>query len=504
MYNKEQLHFRRQFFFTNKEIKPFKDWLEVKVMFKNNESTLIHHPDLEYTSNNGTLNIILLGYILDPFHTSASNQDIVNELSGCANLQEALCLTDMFNGRYVMIIGDDKSQFIINDATASKQVYYTFKDGFFGIGSTPNIITSFIDCEITNNQELLDYLYSDRYINLNKSWFGTETSFKDLFMLLPNHSLDLHRKKINRFWPIINPSRKNTKESVKYIADIMRGTIESASNRFKLHCSLTGGWDSRMMLAAAKTRIKDIEFYSFKSDDIVRKNKWDLIIPKRLKERFGLNYNVIELDGKMPDKEFMEVFASNSIFNRNVYAEVYYKYLQNGHDKKMNVTGVMGDQILRIFYRFDGKITAERFADKCREPSNPYVVKSIRQWMNEVEPLIPQFDYHLIDWFNWEHYFANWGGLAATEHDIARDELRFFNCRELLTTFMRFDKKLRYRDNPKAHRMIVNYNWKELLREKVEPSNIQHRKLKKFLRFINLERTADYLYRIMKYKIKKL
>lgn len=504
MYNKEQLHFRRQFFFTNKEIKPFKDWHEIKVMFKDKVSSLIYHPDLEFTSSNGKLSIILLGYILDPFHTSANNQDIVNELSGCDTIQEAFIRTDYFNGRYVMIIADENSQYIINDATASKQVYFHFKDDVFGIGSTPNIITTFIECEKTENQELLDYLHSDRYINLNKSWFGTETPYKDLFMLLPNHSLDLHQKKITRFWPVKNPPGKSTKESVRYIADIMRGTIESASNRYKLHCSLTGGWDSRMMLAAAKTRINEIEFYTFKSDDLVRKNKWDIIIPRRLTERFGLNYNVIELDGKMPDKEFMDVFASNSIFNRNVYTEVYDKYLQNGRDKKMNVTGIMGDQILRIFYRFDGEITAEKFADKFHEHSNPYVVKSIRKWMDEVEPLIPQFDYHLIDWFNWEHYFANWGGLSATEHDIARDELRFFNCRELLTTFMRFDNKLRYRDNPKAHRMIVNYNWKELLQENIEPSNIKYRKLKKVLRFINLEQTTENIYRIIKYKIKKL
>jgi len=504
MHNTGNLYFRRQFFFTDRKIEPFKGWNEVKIMFKENAYTLIYHPDLEYTRSSGKLNIILLGYVLDPFHTSLNNQDIINELSGCNTIKEVFRKTDFFNGRYVMIIADENSQYIINDATASKQVYYLFNENAFGIGSTPDIITTFIECEKTNNTELFDYLYSERYVNHNKSWFGTETPYKDLLLLLPNHFLDLHHKKNLRFWPVENSKRKSTKESVRYIGDIMRGTIESASNRFKLHCSLTGGWDSRMMLAAAKTRINEIAFYTFKSEDLVRKNKWDIIIPKKLTDRFGLNYSVIELDGKIPDKEFMEIYASNSIFNRKVYTEVYYKYLQNGHDKKMNVTGIMGDQILRIFYRFEGQITAEKFADKFHEHSNPYVVKSIKRWMDEVEPLLPEFDYHLIDWFNWEHYFANWGGLSATEHDIARDELRFFNCRELLTSFMRFDEKLRYRDNPKAHRMIVNYNWKELLCEKVEPSNIQYRRLKKVLRFIYLEQTTEKLYRKIKYKYKKI
>lgn len=504
MNTRDRLYFRRQFLFTDKEITPLPYWRDYKIVFKGKANTLIYHPDLDFSESVGRLRIILLGYILDPFNPASGNQEVVDNLAQCDTIREAFRKTDFMNGRYVMIVSDDKHQYIISDSTASKQVYYYFnEDGNFAIGSTPSIITNFFECTKTDNQDLLEYLNSDRYVNHNKSWFGIETPYKDMFLLLPNHYLDLEHKNTTRFWPVTNNPAKETNEAIKYIAEIMRGTIESASNRYKLHCSLTGGWDSRMILAASKNRISEMEFYTFKHAEHYKKNIWDIIIPQKLADKLNLKHSFIHLDGSLPEKEFLDVFKSNSIFNRNVYAEVYYKYHVNGHDDKMNVTGIMGDQILRVFYRFEGEITAEKFADKFHERKNPYVVNSIRKWLEDVKPIVPEFDYHIIDWFNWEHYFGIWGGISASEHDIARDELRIFNCRELLSTFMRIDQKLRYRDNPAAHKMVIRHNWAELLKERTEPSNIQYRTQKKILRFLKLEQTAENMYRFLKYKIKK-
>lgn len=504
MNTKDRYCFRRQFLFTDKEIRLLPYWRDHKIVFKGKVSNLIFHPDLDFSKSEGQLSIVLLGYILDPFNPDQGNQEVVDNLARCDTIKEAFRKTDFMNGRYVMIVSDGRNHYIINDSTASKQIYYYFsEDGNFAIGSTPNIITNYFECAKTNNQDLLKYLNSERYLNHNKSWFGVETQYKDIYLLLPNHYLDVDNKTSGRFWPVTNSPAKETKEAIKYIAEIMRGTIESASKRYTLHCSLTGGWDSRMILAASKYRISEMEFYTFRHAEHYKKNIWDIFIPQKLADKFQLKHSFIHLDGSLPEKEFLEVFKLNSIFNRNVYAEIYYKYILNGHDTKMNVTGIMGDQILRVFYRFEGEITAEKFADKFHERKNPYVVNSIRKWLDDVNPIVPEFDYHIIDWFNWEHYFGIWGGISATEHDIARDELRIFNCRELLSTFMRIDEKLRYRDNPIAHKMIIKQNWAELLEERIEPSNIQYRIQKKILRFLKLEQTAERLYKLLKYKLSR-
>ena len=160
----------------------------------------------------------------------------------------------------------------------------------------------------------------------------------------------------------------------------------------------------------------------------------------------------------------------------------------------LDVTGVMGDQILRVYFRIPGKITAEKIADKFGVHDYPYAIRSIEQWLSETSEIAKMLDINQIDWFNWEHFCGNWGGVSATEHDIVGEELKVFNCRALIITFMLREERLRYKDNPRLHKYIIHNNWPDLLKIKVEPSNIQFRKIKKILRFFYMETLVDKLY----------
>ncbi len=500
--NYNNLKFRRQFIFSDQEILPFQEWDLKKISWNKKDYHLMYHPDLECTHHKANLTIYLLGYILDPFKPELSNSDIIESFSKEDNYNSVLKRTDFYNGRYVIIIFDGEEIIAFNDATASKQLYYFLKPESFFIASTPNLIKEFTDLKLHNNDELHDFLNSDKFRNKNTAWFGDETPFENVYNLFPNHYINLISKKTIRFWPRESLQTRNLKETVDYVSKILTGTMKSASNRYQLHSSLTGGWDSRIILSSSK-QIKDsIDYYTFVDDTIQRKNIHDVIIPEKLSKRYNLTHEKIRIENKEIEEQFLEIFENNSVFNRNTYNQVYYKYIELGYEHYMNVTGTMGDQLLRVFYRFKGEITAQKFAEKFEVAEFPFIIKAIDKWLKEVEDLQEDSPINIIDWFNWEFYSPNWAGISATEHDIVRDELRVFNCRALITAIMQVKEKHRYRDNPKTHELIIKKNWKELLEFTVEPSGIQYRKLKKVLRFIGLEKSADMLYQNLKYWLK--
>ena len=496
--NLEQLVYRRQFIFTNNRIQGFRGWPKVDMKLSGQFYNLLYHPDLDYASAENRLKIHVLGYILDPLNPGYSNQDIVDELSQSASKDEAIQRTDYFNGRFILLVSDNDHIYILNDATGSKQIYYLFEQDKVWIGSTPNLIGEFTKLESTKNTELIDFFENSEFKKKNRAWFGNETPYLSLFSLSPNHLINVIDKEIIRFWPKTNLKSKSLNESVIFAGNILTGTMESASKRNDLHISLTGGWDSRLILSASKKIYKDVKYYTLKLPGSTDKEIYDFLIPESISKFYDLDYHVIELNGEKPSDEFIDVYLGNNVFNREFYASVYHKYMNGGYDKMLNVTGIMGDQVLRAFYRFRNKDLAKKIARRFKVSEYPYTINSIEHSLNYLKSCSETTGINIIDLFNWENYSACWAGIAATEHDIVRDELRVFNCRALISTFMNLPDKLRYKEYPKIYRMIIKYNWPELLEIGIEGSRVQFRELKKIFRRIGIEYYMERVYTSLK------
>src|SRR4029077_6543503 len=95
--------------------------------------------------------------------------------------------------------------------------------------------------------------------------------------LLPNHSLDLHRWTIRRFWPRKARGRLPLKEAAEKGAKQLRALTLAASRRFPLSLPLTAGRDSRALLAAARDVAKEVHFFTLEMPDMIH-NRTDLRI----------------------------------------------------------------------------------------------------------------------------------------------------------------------------------------------------------------------------------
>ena len=76
-----KLIYRRQFILSNNELNDLSDWNHLQIALESYYWTLLSHPDLEITySEYESVKLLLIGYIVDPYHPADSNDKVVNRI----------------------------------------------------------------------------------------------------------------------------------------------------------------------------------------------------------------------------------------------------------------------------------------------------------------------------------------------------------------------------------------------------------------------------------------
>ncbi len=499
------LKFRRQYIFVNREIECPSDWKKLKIQSGSVKWNLYSHPDLEINRvKNKNLELLLLGYFIDPEKPKLTNSQLLKKISLLNSFNRIIRKTDNFNGRFVLIYSDKKSLNIYNDATGFREVYYYFKDSTICCGSTPNIIAQYFKTEKGTDREMSIFFTSESFNNAERVWIGDDTIYEGIKHLLPNHYVDLIKKSSIRFWPYKKFSRTELSDAVIKISEILKGTYKCAQNRYKLHQGLTAGWDTRMLLAASKDYVNDIYYYINKPSDITEKSH-DLRVSKKLSRKFSIPLNIINIEDNDIDETFSDIFYKNNVLARPKLINVIYQAYKNRLDNTLTVSGTMGNEILRILMRM-GKnkpVNAEEIAKKLNYGQYKYVVNAIDRWLEETLPAANKLNYNILDLFSWEQFFGNWGALSGSEQDIAREELRPFNNRNLLSTFISLDDKYRYKDYPVGYIKIIKYLWKDLMKVPAYRSGASGHFIRRILRFFGIEQKTEKIYQRIKSKRRK-
>lgn len=490
------LIFRRQFLITNQNVLTDETWNKINLPDHNCHISV--HPDLETTIvRKGRVELILLGYILDPHHPQHGNSKILEGLLNYNSFDEITKGTDVLTGRFVLIYSDSQTIKVFNDATGFREVYFYKNDDTFACGSSSNIIARYLNLKADNDQHLNAFFNSVEFNNNEKKWVGTKTIYKGVRKLLPNHYADLVLGKSFRYWPATERSFRSLKTATEESANILSGTFSSAINRFPIHQTLTSGWDTRLLLASARNHIDQLSFYflrGFKADQCSA-GSGDFLITRRIAEDLNLKMHFIQLEDVHVDEEFERIYYSNNVFAREKLLKFYYHQYRHNIGNSVTVSGTIGNSLLRLNSTLDQrKVTPNIIAKKFRYFSFPYAIESITEWFEGAKHLANE-NYYLMDLFYWEQYLSNWGALSGSEQDIVMDELRPFNNRELIMKLGSVQDKYRYKDYPVNYLRTIELLWPELLKY---PNDIGNYKIKRALRIVNLEQFMNNVYQKIK------
>ena len=241
---------------------------------------LVYHPETSIMSSMtpGQWGSILIGTAVQPLGRGGDVRPLLENPDLRAS-EARTSLLHSLGGMYVLIYFNADGVLIHTDPGALMAVYY----GDGRAASTPALLP-----DLRRDVELdMRYRFSG-----SDDWYpGDLCPYVGVKALLANHVLDLASGQIERFWPTQVPVSVDKTTGVGAICEILRGMARGYLDAGPCVYSLTGGQDSRVNLAAVRSWVEEIEFFTIRGSHI---KPCDVKYAGELANRFGLDHRFVD------------------------------------------------------------------------------------------------------------------------------------------------------------------------------------------------------------------
>lgn len=469
----DQLLFRRQFLLST----------EASHVLPNSNSVLVAgryhlsaHKDLELTHIQGEeKSLTLLGFMLDPDLSEATNEQILRRLiEATAQCRDLFILTETLGGRWALIAHDGIETMVMHDATGQRHVHFTHdpSSGTVMCASKPGIMVEQLD--LTMDPNAVDFIQSRNTDDYEIYWMpGDSSLFTEIKALLPNHALFLSNGKCERFWP---PSLPPLADHASVFAECLRliqGQFDSARRRYSLAIPMTAGWDSRLVLALNQKFARDLYAFTLVYPHLPTQSR-DVAVPKRLLAKLGITHDVIPYP-KYLDQKLKEIYRRSNVSANDAYCGDIQALHDHYPGKRVCVTGDAAE-IVKCYYERhrpeSEPISAIELAEFSRLGTHPFVIQAFERWLEDAGD--PPID--LLDLFCWEQMSGRWQAKIRSEYDLVQESFSPLNNRRLLRIMLTIDPQMRRSPDFKLFAELIETLWPEVLSEPINPPEFVSRK----------------------------
>lgn len=451
------LHFSKQFFLT--ETSPSHSLFEVWPSIALANGLQLHsHPELNVVKvNNLSSELVLLGHIIDPFRPEDSNQCVLNNiLSKTHQFSEfEECLLSL-GGRWVLLLNTPLGSRIYHDAAGLKPVFYCYQGSNKFIASQPALLEALGVCMFDKNKcDLFDQH------NNSQSWPINAAPYHDITQLIPNHYLDIETMQSVRYWPLAQLEQQNTDDLIEQMNQILKGSLKALVLRGHCSMSLTGGYDSRLLLSSALEYKNQLTFFTVKSDFTP---KHDIDIPKQLAEHYQLNHSFVTKEQNIQKNNQIKSKLSANV--GNMYYDRSMENITAFADASIKQTHLPGSvsEISRCYYYPFGKryrkMNGKSLARIAGFKANPIAEKAFSAWLKSVPKEMP---YYILDLLYWEHRLGTWAACGLTYREGLMEQIPPMNNRLYMSLGMSALEKDRLAPYHLS-RKIIELNSPDLLR----------------------------------------
>jgi hypothetical protein len=462
------------------------------------------HPELSLCQRSGGgRSLTLIGYLVDPDRTLATDSEILDELlAKYSSIQALVDATFRLGGRWLLIAQEGNRGYLFNDPMGLRQAFYTDTeraDHALWVMSQAGMGAELLG--LTMDPSARDYMeWRLSRGHAEYMWPGSTSPFREIRHMLPNHYLDLDTGRCHRFWPDRPLAPLTFDAAVARMSRRLPQLIEAVANRFDLALGMTAGIDSRLVLAASRAIRKRLSYVSVRQTGMPADHA-DLTIPANFLRKLDLPHEVILAQPDMSDA-FRQVYDKSVFLAHAHYGPDAEAILGHYGRAKAAVTG-SGAEICRADMRLgipllENKPSPEFLAMKYMGGLHPFTIQGQRDWCASA----PRgCGIELLDLFEWEQGHGNWLAMTQLEFSIAwRDVFTPFNCRDVLTTLLAVPE--RYREPPGyiIYHALIDRLWPEVQDEPINPHKKKNRKSHyiqgvKFLTRYGLARALD-LFRV--------
>ena len=228
-----------------------------------------------------------------------------------------------------------------------------------------------------------------RYASLDvdgEGWFPSGlTAHTGIRRLLCNHYLDLASWQPVRHWPTNDFAQSGDTDASAYrVAAIVRAQAEALLARGKVVVALTGGNETRFLLAAYKPLIKNLTFVTVAAPSTER----DVVLAKGLAERFGLHHIVLPLQEATPAERDSWAYATgHCVTGPNLASHPTIRPLAQRYDFFL---GGLGGEIGRAFFwratdTPDMALPVADLVPRFGMPADELVTAATAEWLTGVK-----------------------------------------------------------------------------------------------------------------------
>jgi len=378
--------------------------------------------------------ILLLGFIINPFKPTLTNHEIVKNLAKNESKENLFKELENYSGRYVVFYKDGKELIAMHDMFGQRQINYLVSNEKFTISSSVKLLI-----EVTNKKmELIPEhtkLMIDKGFQKFDQWFlGDMTWDRNVKKLLPNHYIDLKRLSVERL-PFFPVDKMNEKEVIEYTTEVVHGNYRSLIYRYdKIFQALTAGYDSRTLLALSKDYWNKIQFYTFSRGDT--NSLRDARIAKMLSNQFTFDYKIIKKPSK--DSKFEEWYKNQFIISRTTPKFYNIQYFERfGRFNTINLTGD-GVQMVRNLRSPQQLESAEILFDSLGYTHHHFHIENFRKWLESAKKYISESEILISDLFTQEIAQGQLTARWSHEFDLSDcEEFNPFNQKKMIYSIIK-------------------------------------------------------------------
>jgi hypothetical protein len=426
--------YSRQFIAGPRPLSKNGSWKEV---FFGRQTYVSCHPLLTVTrAAANEVEIVCLGHVLDPDRPALNDQSILDRIvQTLRTFDEFETATSRLGGRWLMFVRLGAIERIYPDAAGSKPVFYVCDEQKHELwtGSQPKLLSEKLGIPV--DKGLTQQFFAHRVHN---SWPAEVTPFAGVRRLLPNHHLTLGSGSSERFWPRSRVQAQDVEVAARTVHQILFGLTAAVLQRRRVALTVTGGYDSRVVLASAGSLRNQATLITVSGPDVAF---GDVSIPRRLARRLGAKLTVVPEEAY--DRAFWQTFEGNVAgMLWDIGSRLAYSFRHFDHSWFV-LTGSIGE-IARCFYYKNGlhptELSADRLAAITGFSGNPVAVAAFDRWLKGAPR---DANVNVLDLIYWEHRLANWLALALTGVETVCEPIAMYNCRHLLETTLGVDVAFR-------------------------------------------------------------
>jgi hypothetical protein len=232
-----------------------------------------------------------------------------------------------FGGRFAAALVDDPSPRFELDALGSLAAVYRADKRI--VASTPTA------AHFDALDPFVARCLAEPEMVANGYFLADLTRTDDTRRLLPHFYLDLNTFAPRRCWPTAPLTPLGVDDAAERVLDAIGDILEGIASRYPIQHGLSAGRDTRLILAAAKRRGIDIDWYTFNYDDPQKAG--DVELACEIAKRMKLRHRVISLDTPPQSMREDYLFRVGYCANSGKTCDQY-----DGCLKNLNLRGAMG------------------------------------------------------------------------------------------------------------------------------------------------------------------